>query len=95
METKMTCRYFLTYRGVKLPLSLGEELAPEALNHRNTYFRASYDEAGHMVLLEKMVYGEVELRHDYRYDEAGALLEATITMPDEDPTVLRFNASVA
>jgi len=47
------------------------------------------------VLLEKMVYGEVELRYDYRYDEAGALLEATITMPDEDPTVLRFNASVA
>jgi len=36
-------RYFLTYRGVKLPLQLAEELAPETLANRNTWFRADYD----------------------------------------------------
>ena len=36
-----TIRYFLTYRGVRLPLTLTEELSPEALQHRNTYLRAA------------------------------------------------------
>jgi hypothetical protein len=42
-------RYFLTYRGVKLPLCLTEELPADALRHRNTYFQAAYDEAGQML----------------------------------------------
>lgn len=81
-------RYFLTYRGIKLPLCLAEELAPGALTHRNTYFRAAYDEVGRMLWVEKMVYGEVELRHVYRYNGDGALCGATISMPDEAPQEL-------
>ena len=50
-----TLRYFLTYRGVTLPLCLTEELAPDALRNRNTYFQADHDEAGRMLWLEKMV----------------------------------------
>jgi hypothetical protein len=85
-------RYFLTYRGVKLPLCLTEELAPDALRHRNTYFQAAYDEAGRMAWLEQLVYGEVALRHDYRYDASGQLAGATIAVPDEEPQVLGFAA---
>jgi hypothetical protein len=79
-----TERYFLSYSGVKLPLQLLEELPPDALRNRNTYFRACYDAAGHMRSCEKLVYGEVEMRHDYSYAADGTLAQATIQGADED-----------
>ena len=84
-------RRFVTYRGVSLPLTLVEELTPESLRNRNTYFQATYDSQGRMVRVEKLVYGEVELCHDYRWREDGTLDEATISTPDEDVRVLRFD----
>lgn len=86
----MTLRYFLTYRGVQLPLTLTEELSPSALQHRNTYFRAEFDDAGRTLWLEKLVYGEVEMRHDYRWADDGRLAAATIHSADEEPRELRF-----
>jgi hypothetical protein len=86
----MTLRYFLTYRGSKLPLTLTEELDPAALQHRNTYLRAEIDTAGRTLWLEKMVYGEVEMRHDYHWDAEGRLTGATVQSPDEDPREIRF-----
>lgn len=88
--TPGTQRYFLTYSGVKLPLQLLEELPADALRNRNTYLRASYDEAGRMLRCEKMVYGEVELCHDYVYDADGRLLQAVIRMGDDDAQTLNF-----
>ena len=85
-----TRRYFLTYRGVTLPLCLSEELEPSAMLNRNTYFQAEYDPAGRMLWLEKMVYGEVELRHDYDWASDGTLQRATISAPDEEPQVREF-----
>lgn len=86
-----TVRCFLTYSGVKLPLQLSQELDAASLRHRNTYFRAEYDAQGRMLRCDKMVYGEVEMRHDYSYDEAGVLREAIITSADEDePQVMSF-----
>jgi hypothetical protein len=85
-------RYYLSYSGRSLPLGLVEELAPEALRNRNTYFRAAYDEAGRMLWVEKLVYAEVELRHDYRYGRDGRLCEATIRTQDEEPRVLQLGA---
>ncbi len=38
-ETPGVCRYFLTYTGVKLPLTLLNELQPGQLENRNTFFR--------------------------------------------------------
>lgn len=94
MPTPPTRRYFLTYRGVTLPLCLSEELTPEALRNRNTYFQADYDAAGRMLWLEKVVYGEVELRHDYRWAGDGRLASATITTGDEEPQVREFEPGV-
>ena len=85
-----TLRYFLTYRGTTLPLCLAEELAPDALRNRNTYFRAAYGDAGRMLWLEKLVYGEVELRHDYHWRDDGTLAGATIHTPDEAPQELSY-----
>ena len=85
-----TPRYFLTYRGVALPLALAEELGPEALGNRGTYFRAHYDGAGRLVQCEKVVYGEVELSHSYEYDAHGKLTRATVTAAGDDPQILTF-----
>ena len=91
-EAPRSVRCFLTYSGVKLPLQLSQELDPAALRHRNTYFRAEYDAQGRMLRCDKIVYGEVEMRHDYRWADDGSLREAVITsVHDEDePQVLSF-----
>ncbi len=83
-------RYFLTYRGVKLPLQFAEELAAEALSNRNTYFVASYDDAGRMLRCEKRVYGEVEMSHVYAYGDDGRLVSACITVGDDEPQWMHF-----
>lgn len=91
----MPTRYFLTYRGVKLPLQLAEELAPDALANRNTWFRADYDDQGRLVAVDKLVYGEVELSHRYAYDAHGRLVSAVVAMGDEEPVQMEFPAAVA
>ena len=83
-------RYFLTYRGTRLPLQLTEELTADALGHRNTYFRARYDAEDRMLGCEKLVYGEVELSHCYEYDAAGRLHCAVITVGDDEPRTLHL-----
>jgi len=88
-----TTRYFHTYRGVSLPLTLTEELEPAALGNRGTFFRASYDAGGRMVRCEKVVYGEVELEHVYEYDALGRLRRATVTAAGDEPRVLAFEGA--
>lgn len=82
--TELTTRYFLTYRGVRLPLQLSEELQPDELRHRNTWFEARYDAAGRLVAIDKQVYGEVEMSHRYHYDDQGRLRQAVVSSADDD-----------
>jgi hypothetical protein len=82
-------RYFLTYRGVRLPLQLTEELQEADLRNRNTYFEAHYDAQGRTTAINKLVYGELEMSHRYLWDEAsGKLCQATIQIGDEEAQVL-------
>jgi hypothetical protein len=91
----MSTRYFLSYSGVRLPLQLVEELPEASLRNRNTWFRADYDEAGRLRRIEKCVYGETEMTHEYRYDLDGRLVEATIMAGDEeDARTLSFASQV-
>jgi hypothetical protein len=76
-------RYFLTYSGVRMPLNLVNPLPADELGHRNTYFRATYDDAGRLTSCEKLVYGEVELSHEYAYRDDGSLRHARIELGDE------------
>jgi hypothetical protein len=85
-----TTRYFLTYRGVALPLALVEEVGREAIANRGTYFEAIYDETGRIVRCQKLVYGDIEFAHDYEYDAQGKLLRATIATSGDDPQILSF-----
>jgi len=90
MTDPTPCRYFLTYRGASLPLTLTEELAESDLRNRNTWFEARYDAAGRLVAIDKRVYGEIELQHRYDYHANGQLLRATVTMGEDEPMVREF-----
>jgi len=84
-------RYFLTYRGVRLPLQLAEELSADDVRNRNTYFAARYDAAGRLTEIDKCVYGEVEMTHRYTWDAAsGQLTQAIIQVGEEEPQALSF-----
>ena len=90
MSNSPRLRYYLSYSGRGLPLNLVSSIGADQLGNRNTYFRACYDAHDRMTLCEKIVYGEVELRHSYRYHEDGGLAGATIEM-DDDTTELVFD----
>ncbi|MBO9643092.1 MAG: hypothetical protein J7603_08210, partial [Pseudacidovorax sp.] len=81
-------RYFSSYSGRGLPLRLVGELPPEAIAHRNTRLRAAYDEAGRPICIEKLVYGAVEMRHDYRWAADGTLAGVTVSEEGEAPREL-------
>ncbi len=76
-------RYFLTYSGVRMPLNLLRPLEASELENRNTYFRATYDALGRLATCEKLVYGEVELAHEYAYRDDGTLAHARVSLGDE------------
>lgn len=91
-ETAHSCRYFTSYSGIKLPLKLVGELEDGALHNRNTYFRGSFNEAEQLITCEKIVYGETEFRHDYRYHPDGRLAQAEIDNGSGDPSILDYPA---
>lgn len=85
-------KFFLSYTGVKLPLKLVGELDEADTRNRNTYIRASYDDNERLIKIEKMVYGEVELLHEYSYSPSGTLNRAEVTLDDET-TAMVFEES--
>ena len=85
-------RYFVTYSGIKLPFNLCEELEEAALSNRNTFFRAWYDAQNRITGFQKIVYGEVELEHSYKYGENSTLIMAEITNADGEVTVMHFDS---
>lgn len=86
-----TCRFFVTYSGVKLPLKLLNELTEADLHNRNTFFRGYFDDQERLTRLEKMVYGELELQHIYTYHDHGPLRRAEISDADGEVTLLEFD----
>ena len=89
-ENLDACRYFTSYSGAKLPLNLVGELAPDDMRNRNTFFRGTYDPAGLLITCEKVVYGEIEMRHDYRYDTNGRLSRAEIDDGSGEINVIEY-----
>ena len=90
-EISGTCRYFVTYSGVKLPLRLLNELEPAQLENRNTYFCGHFDEQGRLIHLQKMVYGEIELEHRYFYNDKGSITRAEIIDAEGELTAMSFD----
>ncbi len=92
--TATTESYFLSYTGITLPLKLTGPLEPHEIANRNTYLIARHDSDGRLVHITRMVYGEVELEHAYRYHPNGRVAEATITIEGEGQS-LRFDENGA
>lgn len=88
----MTTRYFVTYSGVKLPFKLVTELQEHEIANRNTFFRGHFDEQGRLSGFDKLAYGDIELKHHYRYHDNGKLSAAEITDIDGEVTMLLFSA---
>jgi len=86
----LTCRYFTTYSGVRLPLRLVNPIDEAELTHRNTFIRAYFDRSERLSGCDKVVYGRVELSHRYSYYDNGTLRQAVIASED-DETTLEFD----
>jgi hypothetical protein len=91
-EQSTTCRYFTSYSGAKLPLKLVGELDESDMRNRNTYFRGRFDAAGQLIACEKLVYGEIEFRHEYRYHPDGRIAHAMIDDGSNEPATVDYPA---
>lgn len=90
-QAELSCRHYVSYTGVNLPLKLITPLEDESAAGRITYMRAYYDDAGLLRVVEKMVYGEVEFEHRYDYYDDGRIKSAQLSEPDEEPQILQFD----
>lgn len=89
----LTTRFFVSYTGVNLPLKLTNEIEAGSMDNRITYFIGYYDDAGRLLKIEKMVYGEIEFSHVYEYDDSNSVCKAVLTETDEDPRMLVFDSN--
>jgi hypothetical protein len=90
-KQSLTCRHYVTYSGVSLPLNLVSPLEDENLEQRITFIRAYYDEGEKLMAVEKVVYGEVEFEHRYQYHGDGRIKRAELIEADEEPQVMQFD----
>jgi len=86
-------RYFLSYTGVKLPLTMVTPLEEAQTRNRNTFFSTQFDNQERLVLCRKIVYGEMEFEHRYCYHANGTLARAEITDDDDETQVLEFDTN--
>lgn len=82
---------FLSYSGTGLPLNMVSPITDEAIENRNTWFGVCIDEYGRIRLIHKLVYGSVELSHEYQYNDDGKLVVADIRSIDDEATRLWFD----
>ena len=91
-ENRRTLRFFVTYTGVKLPFKPVNELQPDEVQNRNTYFRGHFDDQDRLTGFDKIAYDEIELAHSYKYHDNGKLSAVEITDIDGEVTMLVFDA---
>lgn len=90
-KQSLTCRHYVTYTGVGLPLKLVTPVEEEDLENRITFFRGYYDDQDQLMVVEKVVYGEIEFEHRYQYHGDGRLKFVELLEADEEPRVMHFD----
>lgn len=89
---KLKTQFFSSYSGVKLPLKLVGSLSDQDMDNRNTYFEGQFDTENRLVICKKMVYGDIELQHEYQYyPNSHNLKQAAILDIDGEQTLLNFD----
>jgi hypothetical protein len=91
IESNLVCRHFVSYTGVALPLKLITPIEDGSLERRITYFRGYYNDQEQLMVVEKVVYGEIEFEHRYQYHADGRLKSAELIEEDEEPRVMEFD----
>ena len=91
-ESNLVCRYYVSYTGISLPLKLITPLENESLDRRITYFCGYYNDQEQLMVVEKVVYGEIEFEHRYQYHSNGRLKSAELIEADEAPRVMEFDS---
>lgn len=86
MSEALQARYFISYTGANLPLKLVNEL--ETTENRMTYFIGYFNDKQQLVLVEKMVYSEIEFTHRYEYHENNVISKAIVMEDDEERELL-------
>lgn len=89
-DAKRITRYFTSYSGVRLPLNLVGELSADDMRNRNTFYRGCFDAGDRLVRCEKVVYGEIEVCHTYRYHPDGRLAQAAIGDGSEETETIDY-----
>jgi hypothetical protein len=90
-EINGTCRHFISYSGVKLPLKLVSPLDEADMGNRNTFYRGYFDDNERLLMCQKVAYGEVDLEHRYDYYDSGVLRRAEIIEAGDDAVVIEFD----
>ena len=90
-KSKTYDKYFLSYSGASLPLKLVSQVEPGEIENRNTYFGADFDNNGRITVIQKSVYGEIELSHYYHYHANGNIKSADIHNIENEGVRLHFD----
>jgi hypothetical protein len=90
-KQSLTCRHYVTYSGMELPLNLVTPMEEDDLENRITFFRGYYDERDQLMAVEKVVYGEIEFEHRYQYHDDGRLKLVELIETGEEPRLLQFD----
>jgi hypothetical protein len=68
---------------------LAEEKNYEEVYQSYRYYEARYDEAGRVVRFVEYVRGEMARTEEYRYGDAGALIERIVRRPGKEAEITR------
>ena len=93
MKTLTYDQYYLSYSGLKLPLKLVSPMKSEEIENRNIYYGVHLDVNGNPISIHKVVYGEIEMQHEYGYSDSGDLKWAEITNIDNEVQRFEFSTS--
>ncbi len=85
-------RFFVSYTGVKLPFTLVNPIAADALSNRNTFIRAYFDARACCAASTRWSMARSNFP-TLCYHDNGALRHAAIVMLDEEPAELAFDAA--
>ena len=79
--------YYESFGGYNLPLRPIREISEEDARRAPTHYKATYDQRGHLVALEKWHNSQLVFRHDYEYAVNGDPIRAKVSQPGRETVV--------
>lgn len=83
--------YFASFSGYSIPLNLVDKISEDEAASRGSYYVATYDEKGVLIIVEKYFQGSLFFRHEYSYRDNGVLKESRVVNADGKEKVNLFD----